>query len=135
MTAAVAPGPISTRTRWAGYILTALPVLFLVFDIVIKLMKITPVVDSFTQLGIPTGLARAIGTLELVCLLTYLHPRTALLGAILLTGYLGGAVLTHVRVGDPLLSHALFPTYIGMMLWGGLYLREPRLRALIPLRG
>lgn len=114
--------------------LTALPVLFLAFDVVIKLMKITPVVDSFTQLGIPVELARTVGTIELACLLVYLLPRTAVLGAILLTGYLGGAVLTHLRVGSPLLSHTLFPTYIAIMLWGGLWMREARLRALIPLR-
>ena len=122
------------RNPWAGRVLTALPVLFLAFDVVIKLMKITPVVDSFTQLGIPVELARTVGTIELACLLVYLLPRTAVLGAILLTGYLGGAVLTHLRVGSPLLSHTLFPTYVAILLWGGLWLREPRLRALIPLR-
>jgi hypothetical protein len=115
-------------------VLTALPVLFLVFDVTIKLMKIQPVVDSFTQLGIPVELARVVGTVELLCLLLYCLPRTAVLGAILLTGYLGGAVLTHLRIGSPLLSHTLFPTGIGLMLWGALWLREPRLRALLPLR-
>jgi hypothetical protein len=92
------------------------------------------VVDSFTQLGIPVELARVVGTVELICLVAYLLPRTAVLGAILLTGYLGGAVLTHLRVGSPLLSHTLFPTCIGLMLWGALWLRDLRVRVLIPLR-
>ena len=122
------------KNSWPGRVLTGLPVLFLAFDVTIKLMKIQPVVDSFTQLGIPVQLARAVGAIELACLLVYLLPRTAVLGAILLTGYLGGAVLTHLRIGSPLLSHTLFPTYIGLMLWAALWLREPRLRALIPLR-
>ena len=80
-------------------------------------------------------MARGLGTLLLVCTLFYLFPRTAVLGAILLTGYLGGAVATHVRVGSPLFSHVLFGVYLGVMMWGGLYLREPRLRALVPLLG
>jgi len=75
-----------------------------------------------------------IGAIELVCLALYLVPRTALLGAVVMTGYLGGAVATHVRIGSPLLSHTLFPIYVAAMLWAGLYLREPRLRALVPLR-
>ena len=122
------------KSPWPGRVLTALPVLFLAFDVTIKLMKIQPVVDSFTQLGIPVELARVVGTVELVCLVLYCIPRTAVLGAMLLTGYLGGAVLTHLRIGSPLLSHTLFPIYIGIMLWGALWLRDQRLRALIPLR-
>jgi hypothetical protein len=122
------------KNPWPGRVLTALPVLFLAFDVTIKLMNIQPVIDSFTQLGVPIGLTRVVGTVELVCLVAYCLPRTAVLGAILLTGYLGGAVLTHLRVGDPLLSHTLFPVYIGMMLWGALWLRDPRVRALLPLR-
>ena len=80
------------------------------------------------------SLALGIGILELVCLVVYVNPRTAILGAILLTGYLGGAVATNVRIGSPLFSHVLFPVYVGVLLWGGLFLREERLRALIPLR-
>jgi hypothetical protein len=117
-----------------GQILTALPVLFLAFDIVIKLMRIDPVLESFRELGYPVSLAVWIGTLELVCLVVYLIPRTAVLGAILLTGYLGGAIATHVRLGNPLFSHVLFPIYVALPLWAGLYLREERLRALIPVR-
>ena len=122
------------KNPWPGRVLTALPVLFLAFDVTIKLMKIQPVVDSFTQLGIPVELARVVGTVELICLVLYCIPRTAVLGAMLLTGYLGGAVLTHLRIGSPLLSHTLFPIYIGIMLWGALWLRDSRVRALIPLR-
>ncbi len=119
---------VSKTKLWAGRIISALPVLFLLFDSVIKLMEIAPVKESFTQLGYPVSLARGIGILELVCVAVYVIPRTSVLGAILLTGYLGGAVATHVRVGDPLFSHVLFPTYVGVLLWFGLYLREERLR-------
>ena len=122
------------KNPWPGRVLTALPVLFLAFDVTIKLMKIQPVVDSFTQLGIPVELARVVGTVELICLALYCIPRTAVLGAMLLTGYLGGAVLTHLRIGSPLLSHTLCPIYIGIMLWGALWLRDLRVRVLIPLR-
>jgi hypothetical protein len=114
--------------------MTALPVLFLLFDSVIKLIRIDPVAQSFAQLGYPVHLAVAIGVIELVCLAAYVVPRSSVLGAILLTGYLGGAVATHVRVGSPLWSHVLFPIYVAALLWGGLYLREGRLRALVPLR-
>jgi hypothetical protein len=125
---------VSKKRLWTGRILTGLPVLFLIFDIVIKLMVIDPVVESFTRLGWPVSIAVGIGLLELICLVIFLIPRTSVLGAILLTGYLGGAVATHVRVGDPWPSHALFPVYVALMLWGGLYLREPRLATLLPLR-
>jgi hypothetical protein len=127
--------PVSRRRFWAGSILSALAVLFLLFDGVIKLIRIAPVVESFAQLGLPDHLAFGIGVLELVCVLLYVIPRTSVLGAILLTGYLGGAIVLHLRVGDPLFSHVLFPVYVGLLIWGGLFLREDRLRALIPLRG
>ena len=119
---------------WAGRIMSALAVLFLLFDSVIKVMKLAPAVEGTTRLGYPESAVLGIGIIELVCLVVYVIPRTSVLGAILLTGYLGGAVATHLRVGDPLFSHVLFPTYLGVLLWGGLYVREPRLRALIPLR-
>jgi len=127
--------PVNRTHLWAGRIMTGIPVLFLLFDGVIKLIGIQPVVDGMQKLGYPAGLATGIGTLLLGCLALYVIPRTSMLGAILLTGYLGGAVATHVRVGDPLISHALFPVYVGLLLWGGLYLRDGRLRALIPFRG
>ena len=114
--------------------MSALAVLFLLFDSVIHILKIEPVVESFTQLGYPVSLAVGLGILELVCLILYVLPRTSVLGAILLTGYLGGAVAVQVRVGAPFFSHALFPVYLGVLLWGGLFLRDDRLRALIPLR-
>lgn len=118
----------------AGRIVTALAALFLVFDGVIKLMEIGPVVDGMNRLGLPVDLAVGIGTLELVCLAIALVPRTAVLGTLLMTGFLGGATVIHVRIGDPLFSHVLFPGYVGILLWGGLWAREPRLRALVPLR-
>ena len=118
----------------AGTIVTALPVLFLLFDTTIKLAVIQPVVESFTALGWPVHLATTIGALELVCLTLYLVPRTAPLGALLLTAYLGGAVATHLRVESPLFTHTLFPVYVAALLWAGLLLREPRLRVLLPTR-
>ena len=97
------------------------------------MMTIAPVVEAFAHLGLPVTIAPDIGILEIVCVLVYLIPRTSVLGAILLTGYLGGAVAIHVRVGDPFFTHAFFPIYIGVLIWGGLFLRDDRLRALIPL--
>ena len=124
-------GARSKRLIWTGRIISGAAVLFLLFDGVIKLMVIDPVVESFTRLGYEVSISRGIGLLELVCLSVYLIPRTSILGAILLTGYLGGAVATHVRVGDPLFSNVLFPVYIGALIWGGLYLRDNRMRALL----
>jgi len=119
------------RRLLAGRTLTAVAVLFLLFDAIIKFFPIAPVTDSFTQLGFPVGLAPAIGTLELACVAVYLVPPTSILGAVILTGYFGGAIATHVRVGNPLFSHVLFPTYVAALIWVGLYLRDERLRALI----
>ncbi len=116
---------------WVGRILSALAASFLVFDSVIKLMSIAPVAEAFTRLGLPLSIARGIGALELACLAVHLIPRTAPLGAILLTGFLGGAVAIHVRVGDPLVSHVLFPIYVGILVWGGYWLRDDRLRAFL----
>ena len=124
---------ISKRRLWSGVGASGLAVAFLLFDGGIKLVKIQPVIDSFEQLGYPSGLARGIGVLELVCLALYVIARTATLGAVLLTGFLGGAISTHVRVGDPLFSHTLFPIYVALLLWGGLALRDPR--PLVLLRG
>ena len=99
-----------------------------------KLLRLAPAVEGTVALGYPEHTVAVIGAIELVCLVLYLVPQTAVLGAVVMTGYLGGAVATHVRIGNPLLSHTLFPIYVAAMLWGGLYLREPRLRALLPLR-
>jgi hypothetical protein len=122
------------RSARAGVIVSALPVLFLIFDGAMKFSHIAPVSVAFAHLGLAEGLAGAIGLLELLCVAAYVWPRSAVLGAVLLTGFLGGAICLHVRVGDPLFSHVLFPVYVGALLWGGLLLREPRLRALLPLR-
>ncbi|HMN27837.1 MAG TPA: DoxX family protein, partial [Caldilineaceae bacterium] len=119
---------------WAGRIISALAVLFLLFDSVIKLLKLPAAVEGTTQLGYAESVIVPLGLLQLVCLVLYVIPQTSVLGAILLTGYLGGAVATHVRLANPLFSHILFPVYIGLLLWGGLYFLDERLRALIPLR-
>ena len=126
--------PPSPAKLWTARILTGIAVLFLTFDTVIKLIVIQPVTDSMTDLGYPVTLARTIGIIELACLIIYLVPRTSVLGAVLWTGYLGGAIATHLRLGNPLPTHTLFPIYIALMLWGGLYLRDERLRALLPFR-
>ncbi len=120
------------KTRWAARILIALSVLFLLFDAAGHLMAPAAVVEAFNRLGYPLSLSPALAIVELVCLVAYVIPRTAILGAILLTGYLGGAVATHLRVRDPLFD-TLFPIIFGVMVWAGLYLRDHRLRALIPL--
>lgn len=127
--------PISTSTPkttalWIGRVLGALPVMFLLFDCTIKLIKIQPVTDAFLRLGYPDHLARSIGALELICLVFYLIPRFQIVGAVLLTGFLGGAMSTHVRIEDPLATHTLFPLYIGAMLWASLLLRNPRAKAI-----
>ena len=122
------------RRSWAGIILSALPVLFVLFDGAIHLMVIPPVVQAFTQLGYPVSTSRALGVIELVCIVLYLMPRTSVLGAILLTGYLGGAVATNLRVSSPLFSNTLFPVYVGVLAWSGLFLRDERVRAIIPVR-
>ena len=117
-----------------GYALTGLAATFLAFDTVIKLLAIQQAVQSTIELGYQPSAVFTIGVIELVCLALYLGPATSVSGAILLAGYLGGAVATQVRVGNPLASHVLFPIYIAAMLWGGLYLREPRARLLLPFR-
>jgi hypothetical protein len=127
---------ISRRARWAGYVMSGLVVLFLLFDAGIKLAPLEIVTQTSAQLGLPTdaGFARTLGVLTLVGVVLYAIPRTSVLGAILLTGYMGGAIATHLRVGSPLVSHVLFGFYLGVLIWGGLYLRDERVRDLIPLR-
>jgi hypothetical protein len=126
--------PVSNGALWSGRVISGLVVLFLLLDGAIKLIPLDVVVETSVQLGIPTHHARMLGILTLAGTLLYAFPRTAVLGAILLTGYLGGAVATHVRVGSPLFSHVLFGVYLGILVWGGLYLRDQRIRALIPWR-
>jgi hypothetical protein len=97
-----------------------------------KVLRLAPAVEGTTALGYPASAVRAIGLIELACVALYLVPRTSVLGAVLLTGYLGGAIATHVRAGNPLLSHTLFPIYVALFVWGGLYLRDERVRAFLP---
>ncbi|NPV24351.1 DoxX family protein [Bradyrhizobium aeschynomenes] len=121
---------------WSGRILSGLVTLFLLFDGAIKLIPLDVVTQTMDQMGYGSsdGMARALGLLTLLCTALYALPATSLLGAILLTGYLGGAIASHVRIGSPLFSHVLFGLYLGLMVWGGLWLRDRRLRALLPLR-
>jgi hypothetical protein len=134
MQSSVQAAPVPRKKNWAGWILSGLPALFLLADSVGKLVRPAPVVEGTVQLGYPESVLIGLGIVLLVSTVLYLIPRTCVLGAILLTGYLGGAVATHVRVGHPLFTHTLFPVYFGVILWAGLYLRDERLRALLPLR-
>lgn len=125
---------MTPKQIWTGRVLSSLAVLFLLFDAAGKLLRPQAVVDGTTQLGYPASVILPLGIIQLVCLILYVIPRTSVLGALLWTGYLGGAIATHVRLGNPLFSHILFPTYIAALLWLGLWLRETRVRALLPLR-
>jgi hypothetical protein len=122
--------PVSKKARWAGWIISVLPVLMLLMSAAMKFSKPPPVVEGFAHLGYPERLALGLGILEVAVAVVYLIPQTAVLGAILVTGYLGGATATHVRVGDPF----FMPIVLGVLAWLGLFLRDRRLRALIPLR-
>jgi hypothetical protein len=120
--------------RKAGWIVSGLVTAFLLMDAVMKLLALPQVLEAGAELGFPGAtMARGLGILLLACTLLYITPRTALLGAVLVTGYLGGAVATHLRLGNPLLSHTLFGVYVGVAMWAGLYLRSPQLRKLLPL--
>ena len=125
------PGGISKTALWAGRILSVLPVLLLLFSSSLKLIKPASVVEGFAHFGFPPGIILGLGILELACTVLYVIPRTSVLGAILLTGYLGGATVTHLRVGE---AAFILPPILGVVLWGGLYLRDGRLRPLLPLR-
>ncbi len=122
---------VSTPQRWIGRVLTGLVTLFLLFDGVTKVMRHPMSVEGTVSLGYPDSSVVPIGVLVLVGLGLYLIPRTSVLGAIWLTGFLGGAIATHVRLGNPLFSHTLFPVYVAAMLWAGLALRTPRVRAFL----
>jgi len=123
-----------SKTIWIGRVLSALAVLFLLFDSVVKLLQLPVAMDGTTQLGYPGSVVFGIGLVELVCLVLYVIPQTSVFGAILFTGYLGGAIATHVRIASPLFTHILFPIYVALLIWGGLYARDERLRSLIPIR-
>ncbi len=125
-----------TTMLWAGRILTGLFALFMLgASIAPKLLHLPLAEDTLAELGWPAGYAFPIGLIELVCLVLYLIPRTSVLGAILMMGLLGGAMATQIRAGSPLFSHVLFSLYLGLFMWGGLWLRAPDLRRLFPLRG
>jgi hypothetical protein len=122
------------KARRAGYVLSGLAVLFLLFDATLKVLQLPAALQGTIQLGYPKSVVLPLGIVQLACLAIYLFPRTSILGAVLWTGYLGGAIATHVRIGDPLFSHVLFPVYVAALLWGGLWLRDGQLRAILPLR-
>jgi len=124
-------GPISKAMLWTGRIMSAVPALLTLLGAVMKIMKVPSVIEGFASHGIGANLVVPIGVLEVVCVVVYVIPRTAVLGAILMTGLLGAATFTCLRVGDPTYP---MPVVLGMMVWGGLYLRDVRLRVLIPLR-
>lgn len=124
----------SGKSIWAGRIITGLIAAFLVFDAVIHLLKPAPVVEAFAKLGFPIRFAVPLGIIELVCVLMYVIPRTSILGAMFLTGYLGGAIAIQLPTGNSFFGEILFPVYIAVFLWGGIYLRDEKLRALVPLR-
>ena len=123
----------SKKHVWAARAMWGVAVLFLAFDTLGKLLALAPVIEGTARLGYPERSVLVIGIIELACLVVYVVPRTAVLGGLLLTGYLGGAVATHFRIGDPVLTHILFPTYGAALLWGALVLRDERLRQLVSL--
>jgi hypothetical protein len=125
---------VSKGGLWTGRILSLLSILFFLMDAVMKVLKPAFVVDATVKLGYQEGVIQGLGIALLIGTILYAIPSTSVLGAILLTGYLGGAVASNVRVGNPLFSNVLFPVYFALVLWGGLYLRDKRLRALIPVR-
>lgn len=127
------PAEVSKGALWAGWIITVLVALFLLFDGITKIMKIAPVMEAFARLGYPARLAPVIGTILVIFTVIYLIPRTSILGAILLAAYLGGAVEVNMRAGDPAFE-TCFPIIFGILVWLAVFLREPRLRALIPVR-
>ena len=121
----------STAARWTGRVLTGLAAAFLAFDAAIKLFSNEQALAGTTALGWQPHHLPILGAIATACLVLYLIPRTAPLGAVLWTGYLGGAIATHLRIDNPLLSHTLFPIYVAALVWGGLYLRDARVRALL----
>jgi hypothetical protein len=133
-TTAARARPSSRKALWTGRVLSGLAILFLTFDAVIKLLKLPFVVEGTVKLGYPETVIVGLGVVLLVSVIAYAVPPTAPLGAILLTGYLGGAIATHLRVSDPLFSHTLFPVYVGVLIWAGLYLRDAQVRALVRSR-
>jgi hypothetical protein len=134
MQSAIQPGSLSKKALWGGRIMSGLVTAFLLFDAVIHLLKPAPVVEAFAKLHLPLSLAVELGIVELLCLVLYVIPRTSILGAVLLTGYLGGAVATQMTTSNSLFGEILFPVYVGVLVWGGIYLHDDRLRTLFPWR-
>jgi hypothetical protein len=128
--------PASSPARWIGRILSGLVIVFLLFDGAIKLVPWPIVTETMERMGYGSSdaLMRGLGAITIVCTVLYAIPPTSILGAILLTGYLGGAIASHVRIESPLFTHTLFGLYLGLMLWGGLWLRDANLRSLMPFR-
>ena len=134
MTVITETAPASNSARWVGRILSGLVILFLMVDGAIKLVPWPIVTETMDRMGYGSSdaLMRGLGAITIVCTVLYAIPPTSILGAILLTGYLGGAIASHVRIDSPLFTHTLFGLYLGLMLWGGLWLRDRNLRRLIP---
>lgn len=128
------PGATSKKLVWTGRILSGLVTAFLIFDAVIHLLHPAPVVEAFAKLHMPLSLAVDLGAIELICIALYVIPRTAIFGAILLTGYLGGAIAVQLTTSNSLFGEILFPVYVAAIVWGGLYLRDERLRSIVPWR-
>ncbi len=124
---------VSKTKRWTSYIMSALVILFMLMDSIMKFVKPPEVIEGTLALGFAEQHLPVIGTLGLISTLLYVFPRTSILGAILLTGYFGGAVATHLRLNNPLFTHTLFTVYFGILIWGGLWLRNTKLRELLPL--
>lgn len=122
---------MGTSGQWIGRGLSGVAILFLAMDTAGKLFEAAPAVEATVQLGYPAAVVFPIGLLQLACLALYVVPRTSVLGAVLLTAYLGGAVATHVRVGNPIATHTLFPTYVAAFVWAGIWLRDARVRAFL----
>lgn len=134
MTATIPPAGESKKMIWTGRVISILVVLFLLFDVTGKFMNPPPVAEATAHLGLPATSPSTLGVILLLCVVVYVIPATSILGAILLTGYLGGAVSIHYRAGDPIFTHAIFPVYFGILVWAGVFLRDRRVRALIPFK-
>jgi hypothetical protein len=134
MESVVQSGFYGKKALWTGRVLSGFVTAFLLFDAVIHMLKPAPVVEGFAKLNFPLRFAVPLGIIELVCIVLYVIPRTSILGAIILTGYLGGAIAIQLPTGNSFFGEVLFPVYVAVMLWGGIYLRDERLRSLVPLR-
>jgi hypothetical protein len=132
--AATHTGVPSRKSIWTGRILSGVAVVFMLFDSITKILKVDAVVKASAQFGYSVGLLSAIGIILLCCVVVYVIPRTSVLGAILITGYLGGAVEANLRIGTPLFSNALFPVYFAILVWAGVFLRDSEIRKILPLR-